>query len=414
MVYMSHMLRALRHRNYRLFYSGQGISLIGTWVQRLAMSWLVYSLTGSALVLGTIEFTSQFPALLITLFAGVLADRWDRRRILLGTQALSMIQALILAYLVLTNTVTIWLLAVLSAFLGFINAIDIPVRQSAVLDMVEDREDLGNAIALNSTMFNGARFIGPTLAGFMVSAFGVGICFLINGISYLAVIAALLLMKLTPRYQVKSETRIIHSLREGISFVRGFLPIKAIVLLLGFCSFMGMPYTLMMPIFASEVLKGGPRTLGFLMAGAGLGALMGAIYLASRQTVLGLEKVIPLAAGLFGLGLLFLSVVKVLWLAVAVLVLTGFGMMVMMASSNTILQTICDDDKRGRVMSFYTIALMGMHPLGSLLIGFMASRWGVTVTLIFSGTACMAGALAFALKLPQIREIAHPRMGIGC
>lgn len=402
------VFRALRYRNYRLFFGGQSISLIGTWIQRIAMSWLVYRLTNSAFLLGVVGFTGQIPTFLVAPFAGALSDRWSRHRILVVTQTLAMIQALVLALLVLTGAIEVWHLISLSIFLGLINAFDMPARQSFVVEMVEKREDLGNAIALNSSMFNGARLLGPSIAGVLIATTGEGICFLLNGISYIAVIAALLAMKIAPRKTETQNTDVLQGLKEGFSYAFGFAPIRSILLLLGVVSLVGMPYTVLMPVFAKEILRGGPHTLGFLMGASGIGALVGAIYLASKKDVLGLERAIPLATSIFGIGIIAFSLSRVLWLSLAMMLLTGFGMMVQMASSNTILQTIVDDDKRGRVMSIYTMAFMGTAPFGSLLAGGLASKIGAPNSLMVGGLFCILGSLIFASKLSSLREMVRP------
>ncbi|MHB1043018.1 MAG: MFS transporter [Eubacteriales bacterium] len=392
------ILRSFQYRNYRLFFSGQGISLIGTWLQNIAMSWLVYSLTNSAFLLGVVGFAGQIPSLIITPFAGVLVDRWNRRRTLVVTQTLAMLQAFMLSFLVLTGNATVWHIIPLSVFLGLVNAFDAPARQSFIVNIIEKKEDLGNAIALNSSMFNGARLLGPSIAGMLIAAVGEGICFLLNGVSYLAVIAALLAMKVKPRPLEARRSRILQELKEGFTYAFGSAPIRSIILLLALISLMGMPYVVLMPVFAKEILKGGANTLGFLMGFSGLGALTGALFLASRRDALGLVRLIPLAAGLFGVGLIAFSRSRVLWLSMLLMLVTGFGMMVQMASSNTVVQTIVDDSKRGRVMSFYMMAYMGMMPFGSLLGGSLANRIGAPDTLALGGVAVILGALLFASK----------------
>lgn len=409
------ILRALRHRNYRLFFSGQGISLIGTWMQQIAMNWLVYRLTNSALLLGVVGFSSRIPTFVFASFAGVLADRWNRHRALVVTQTLSTVQALILAALVLTGMINIWHVILLSFSLGFINAFDIPIRQAFVVDMIERREDLGNAIALNSSLVNGARLVGPSIAGMLIATLGEGICFLLNGISFFAVIVALLAMRIKPDGRGKQNPNVLRGLQEGFSYAFGFAPIRFILLLLALVSLMGMPYMVLMPIFAGKILHGGPRAFGFLLGASGLGALIGALYLASRRSVLGLGKMIVIASGLFGIGLIAFSLSRVFWLSLLAMLLTGFGMMVHMASSNTVLQTIVEEDKRGRVMSFYTMAYMGMVPFGSLLGGGLASLIGAPSTLMVGGATCILGSFLFARKLPLLKEMVRPiyvRMGI--
>jgi len=325
------------------------------------------------------------------------------------------VQALLLALLVLTETVTVWQIIALSAFLGIVNAFDMPIRQSFILEMIENKEDLGNAIALNSSMVNSARLLGPSLAGLLIAAVGEGICFLLNGLSYVAVIAALIAIKTRPRPAKPRRTNALYQLRQGFTYAFGFAPIRDILLFLGLMSLTGMPFTVLMPIFAKDILHGGPNVLGFLMGASGIGALAGALYLASRKSVLGLGKLIPLAAGCFGAGLVGFSLSRYFWLSLALMLITGFGMIVQMAASNTILQTIVDDDKRGRVMSFYTMAFVGITPLGSLLEGFAASLMGAPATLFASGLICVLGAAVFARQLPVLRKAVRPiyvKMGI--
>jgi MFS family permease len=410
------MLRALGHRNYRLFFSGQSISLVGTWMTRIATSWLVYRLTGSALLLGVVGFAGQIPSFLLAPFAGVLVDRWNRHRLLVATQVLAMLQSLALAVLALTGVINIHHVIWLSVFQGLINAFDMPARQAFVVEMVERREDLPNAIALNSSMVNAARLIGPSIGGVIIAAVGEGWCFMIDAVSYLAVIASLLAMTVTPRVMKKmSEANMLRQLREGFGYAAHFAPIRKVLLLLALVSLVGMPYTVLMPVFADEVLHGGPNTLGLLMAASGVGALAGAMFLAARKSVLGLGTLIPLTAAAFGAGLIAFSFSRVLWVSLVMMVVTGLGFMVQMAASNTVLQTIVDEDKRGRVMSFYTMAFMGTAPFGSLLAGSVADRIGAPYTLLFGGLGCIAGALWFAVALPKLRQDVRPiyiRIGV--
>lgn len=405
---MRSSIRALGHRNFRLFFGGQIISLVGTWMQRIALAWLVYRLTNSAFLLGAVGFAGQIPIFLLAPLGGVFADRWNRQKVLIVTQMLAMVQALTLSVLVLTGKVVIWHFLILSAALGVINAWDTPLRQAFMVEMVERKEDLANAIALNSSMVNSARLLGPSLAGILIAAVGEGTCFLLNGISYIAVIGALLAMKIAPNGAPRQRSRIWDDLSEGFHHAFGFPPIRSVLLLLALVSLMGMPYSVLMPIFAKEILRGGPHTLGFLMGASGAGALGGAIYLATRKSVVGLGKIIPMAASLFGLGLIAFSLSRLLWLSLMLMLVTGFGMIVEMAASNTVLQTIVDDDKRGRVMSFYTMAIMGMAPFGSLLSGFLASWIGAPDTLLLGGVACLIGSAVFAGKLPVLRKLARP------
>jgi MFS family permease len=405
---VSLIFRALSSRNYRLFFGGQGISLIGTWMQQIAMSWLVYRMTNSPFLLGLIGFSSQICSLFFSPFAGVISDRWNRHRILVATQSLSMIQAFILAALTLTGAVTVPHLIILALFLGFVNAFDMPTRQAFVVEMVERREDLANAIALNSFLFNSARLVGPSVAGILISILGEGMCFLLNALSFLAVIVALLAMKTAYHKKETQETQVLQGFKEGFTYALGFPPIRSILLFLGWISLVGTANTTLMPVFAKKILHGGPQTYGFLMAAIGAGAIIGAIFLASRRSVLGLGRIIVMASGIFGIGLISFSLSHTLWLSFSALLLVGFGMMVEMASSNTILQTMVDDDKRGRVMSLYVMAFMGMAPLGSLAGGSLANAIGAPYTLCVGGATCLLGSFLFTKKLPMIREMVRP------
>jgi MFS family permease len=409
-VLKSHQIifRSLRYRNYRLFFSGQIISLTGTWTQQIALPWLVYRLTGSAFLLGVVGFASQILAFLLAPIAGVMSDRWNRRYILITTQTLAMIQALSLGLLFFTRDIEVWQIILLAVFLGLINAFDMPTRQAFVVEMVENRNDLGNAIALNSMMFNSARLVGPSIAGVVIAATNEGICFIINGISFLFVIASLLMMKVSPRKAKSCNTRILHELKEGLSYALKFTPIRYIILLLAIVSLVGMPYTVLMPVFARKILHGGPHTFGFLMAATGTGALMGAIYLASRKSVLGLVRIIPLSTATFGVGLVAFSLSRLLWLSLALMFVTGLGLIIQMAACNTIIQTIVDDSKRGRVMSFYMMSFIGTAPFGSLLAGALASRLGAPNTLLIGGVLCVLVAVIFASKLPDLNKNIRP------
>lgn len=403
------IFRSLRYRNYRLFFSGQSLSLIGTWVQRIAIPWLVYRLTDSAFLLGFVGFAGQIPTFILAPFAGVLTDRLNRYHIMIVSQILSMIQALTLALLYFTNTIEVWNVLLLSVIQGCINAFDTPARQSFVIEMVEDKNDIGNAVALNSSMFNGARLVGPSIAGVLIASLGEGACFLINGISYIFVVISLLLMKVKPQEKKKEkDTNIIKEFKEGFTYTFGFPPIRSIIILLTLISLMGMPFSVLMPIFAKDIFHGGSHIFGFLMGASGVGALIGAAYLASRKSVVGLEKIIPLAAVVFGLGLVSFSLSSSFPLSIILMIITGVGMMMQTACSNTILQTISDNDKRGRVMSFYTMAFMGTAPIGSFLAGSMASMIGAPATLLIGGIACVIGALVFAQKLPLFIKLVQP------
>jgi MFS family permease len=413
---LAFMLRALKSRNYRLFFSGQSISLVGTWMTRIATSWLVYRLTNSALLLGVVGFVGQIPSFLLAPVAGVLVDRWNRRRLLVATQVMAMAQSLALAVLTLAGVVRIWHVIALSAFQGVINAFDMPARQAFVVEMVDKPDDLSNAIALNSSMVNAARLLGPSLAGVIIALVGEGWCFMLDGVSYMAVIASLLLMAIPRAVQQRVEgENLLSQIREGWNYIVGFRAIRNMLLLLALVSLLGMPYTVLMPVFATEILGGGPYTLGWLMAASGMGALMGALFLAARRSVVGLGKFIPAMAGTFGAGLIVFSFSRSLWLSLLLMVVTGLGFMAQMAISNTLLQTIVDEDKRGRVMSFFTAASMGTTPFGSLLAGAMAAKIGAPYTLLISGVCCVAGALWFARTLPALRHEVRPiyeKMGI--
>ena len=406
---MAFMFRALGHRNYKLFFSGQSVSMIGTWMTRIATSWIVYRLTGSALLLGVVGFAGQIPSFLLAPFAGVIVDRWNRHHLLVATQFLAMIQSLALAVLALTGYIQIWHVIALSIFQGLVNAFDMPARQAFVVEMVENREDLPNAIALNSSLVNAARLLGPSIAGVVIAAVGEGWCFFIDGVSYIAVIASLLAMKVAPSaIKAVKKTNVLQQFREGWDYVYGFPPISKILLLLAFVSLVGMPYSVLMPIFATDILHGGSHTLGFLMAASGVGALCGAVFLAARKTVVGLGRYIPRMAGLFGIGLIGFSISRVEWLSMILMVVTGLGFMVQMATSNTIIQTIVDEDKRGRVMSFYTMAFMGTAPFGSLLAGSLAAQIGAPNTLLIGGVCCVLGAVWFQRALPRLRQFVRP------
>jgi MFS family permease len=415
MANLAFAFRALRARNYRLFFSGQIVSLIGTWMTRIATSWLVYRLTGSAVLLGVVGFASQIPSLLLGPIAGVWVDRWDRHRTLVFTQSLSMIQSFALAALALTGTAKIWEIIMLALFQGVINAFDMPTRQSFVIQMVDRREDLGNAIALNGSMVNSASLLGPAIAGVVIAAVGEGYCFLIDGISFIAVIISLLSMRITVPQARRPRREVLHELQEGWHYVKGSLPIRSILMNLSLVSMFGFSYSVLMPLFAAEVLHGGPNTLGFLMSSVGVGALVGTASLTIRKSIVGLGRRIVVATALTGAALIAFGLSHILWLSILILPLVGFGLMQQMAPSNTILQTIVDDEKRGRVMSFYAMAFLGMVPFGSLLAGYLAARIGAPRTVMVNGAVCLIGSLWFARRLPAIRQIVRPiykRMGI--
>jgi MFS family permease len=396
------LLRAFRHRNYKLFFGGQLVSLIGTWMQSVAESWLVYRLTGSSAMLGVAAFASQAPVLLFATIGGAVADRVDRHRIIVITQILSMILPLTLAVLTLTGSVKVWHVMALAACLGVVNAFDIPARQAFIVDMV-GREDLMNAIALNSSMVNGARVVGPAIAGLLVAAVGEGWCFLLNGISYLAVIAGLLMMDVPPRPRARGGRSVLRDTIEGFRFVIGTAPVLALLLLLGTVSLAGMPYAVLMPIFADKILHGGPRGLGLLMGATGVGALGGALSLAMRSGVSGLGRWVATSASAFGVWLILFSLSRVFWLSALLLVPLGASMMVEMASSNTLIQAMVPDALRGRVMAVYSIMFMGMAPIGALMAGSVAERLGAPNTVAIGGLICVAASTVFAARLPALR-----------
>lgn len=382
---------------------------------RVATSWLVYRLTKSALLLGTVSFAGQIPTFLLAPFAGVLVDRIDRRKVLVWTQSLAMAQSLLLAWLTLSNRVNIPEILALSAFQGVINAFDMPGRQSFMIRMVEDRADLSNAIAINSSMVNTARLIGPSLAGLVIAVSNEGWCFLIDGISYIAVIISLLMMRVSHERMEHHGATMVEQLRQGWDYVATSLPIRSILLLFALLSLMGWPFTVLMPVFAAQTLHGGPHTLGFLMGALGVGSLISALSLVLRRSVRGLTKMIPIAAAIFGVGLIAFGFSTNLWLSMALMLITGFGMMQGLTTSNTILQTLVDEQMRGRVMSYYTMAFVGMAPFGSLLAGAMAHAMGAQRTVIVSGIACILGALWFWTRLRAIRTDMRPiyeRLGI--
>ncbi len=397
-------LRALRSRNYRLFFIGQLISLIGTWMQMVAQPWLVYRLTGSSLLLGTVGFASQIPVFLLATIGGAVADRFDRHKVVIATQAASMILAFILAFLTLTHTIQVWHIIVLSSLLGIVNAFDMPGRQAFIVLLVE-KEDLMNAIALNSSIFNGARVLGPAVAGLLIAGIGEGWCFFANAVSYIAVIIGLLMMKLKPMPPVERKDAGMRSLLEGFSFVRKMRSIRAVLLLLGLISIVGMPYSVLMPIFADKILHGGARGLGILMGATGIGALVGAMSLAVRSGTKGLGKVVGYASAGFGAALILFSASRSFWLSAAFLAPVGYSFMVQMAASSTLIQTMVPDHLRGRVMAVHVMMFMGMAPFGSFLAGAIATKVGAPLTIAIGGGICLAGAVLFLSRLPRLQLV---------
>src|SRR6185503_1934483 len=403
------LTRALQHRNFRLFFGGQSVSLVGTWITRVATSWLVYRLTGSELLLGIAGFAGQIPTLIITPFAGVLVDRHDRRRILLVTQAGSLVQSAVLAVLTFTNVITVKQIIWLQVLQGVINSFDTPARQAFVSEMVEDRRDLPNAIALNSSMVNGTRIIGPSIGGLLIAGFGEAWCFAIDAISYVAVIGSIVAMRVPPRArQEAAEMHLLDELHHGWKYVLHSVPIRSALLLVAIVCTAGTPYTVLMPAIAQEVLHGGPNTVGLLMTATVVGALAGALYLAQRESVLVLGRIIMWASVVFGIALVVFSQLTSLWLSFVVLAIGGCGFMIPLAATNTVLQTIVEERLRGRVMSFYTMAFFGTVPIGSLIGGVMADRYGAPNTVLASGIACLVGSAWFAYKLPAIRAVIRP------
>lgn len=402
-------IRALRHRNYRIYFIGLFISFVGTWMQTVAQSWLVYRLSGSAWILGLVGFAGQVPVFLFAPFAGVIADRYNRRRIIIITQTLAMIQALLLAALTLSGRITVELVLALALMNGMINSFDMPTRQSFVAELV-GKQDLMNAIALNSSMINSARIIGPAIAGVVVATIGEGLCFLLNGLSYIAVISGLFAIKVKARITMERAGSVLSDLKEGFRFVARTRPIAALLLLVAFVSIAGMPYIVLMPIFADRVLGGGAGALGLLLGGAGVGALGGALLLASRNEVRGLGRIVALSVAVFGTMLMLFSLSINLMLSTLLLVPIGFTLILQMSASNTLLQAMVPDRLRGRVMSFYSMSLMGMAPFGSLLAGAVAASLGAPATVAAGGALCLAAAVLFALKLSSLRRDAVPML----
>jgi MFS family permease len=402
---LSHAWRALRHRNFKLFFVGQSVSVIGSWMTRLATTWLVYHLTHSALLLGIVSFAGQIVSFALGPFAGVWVERLDRRKLLVWTQAFAAVQSLVLAALTLAHVITLWEIIALTALQGVINAFDMPARQSFLVQMVEDRNDLSNAIAINSSMANSARLVGPAIAGMVIAWIGEGGCFLIDGLSYLAVIASLLLMRTTPQTTNRSRAGMFEQMREGWDYVCNFQPIRSILLLFAIISLMGYSWAVLMPIFAAQVLHGGAATLGWLMAASGVGALISALSLAFRKSVVGLTSMIQISVAMLGTALILFGLSHTLWLSLVLMTFVGFGMLQAASVSNTIIQSLVPEDKRARVMSYYTTAFFGAAPFGSLLAGMLADRIGAPHTVMITGAFCIVGSIWFTFQMPKMREI---------
>jgi MFS family permease len=405
---ISHAWRALRHRNFQLFYAGQSISVIGTWMTRLATSWLVYQMTHSALMLGVVGFSGQIISLLLGPFAGVWVERLPRRKMLVWTQAAGAVQSLALAGLTLTHRITVPEIIVLSAFQGLINAFDMPGRQSFLVQMIDDRKDLQNAIALNSSMANGARFIGPAIAGMIVAKWGEGWCFLIDGVSYFAVIVSLLMMHVAKLDKKRVKKSLFEDMREGWDYVRGFAPVRTTLILFATIAMMGYSVTTLLPVFAAQILHGGAHTLGWLSSAVGVGAVISAASLTLRKSVRGLPRAVQVSSALAGAGLVAFGFSHLLWTSLVLLVFVGFGMMQTASASNTIVQSLVTDEKRARVMSYYTMAFFGSVPIGSLLSGAMAHVIGAQHTVMVTGTCCVLGAVWYSARLPKMKAALQP------
>lgn len=396
--------RALKYKNYKLFFYGQCISLIGTWIQQIALNWLVYRLTHSALMMGVTVFAVTIPSLFLSPFLGVIVDRVNKYRALIITQTIFMILAGVLGILTITNTVQIWHIVVLGVLMGITNTFDMPLRQAFVVNLVEDTQDLSNAISLNSTIFNLARLIGPAIGGILIANVGEGLCFILNAISYIAVIYAFFAMKIKSIAAYKTDgNNMLKELSEGIKYAFNNKPIRITLIYLAISSLFGMFYPLLMPIYVKEILHGGAQTLGFLMSASGVGALLGALYLAGRKNVKGLEKWICIASVLFGVGLLGLNFTNKTLIALLLLFITGYGMVIIIAACNTLTQHFVDNDKRGRIMSLYSMAFMGTAPLGSLCSGAIAEKIGVPHTFFISGVTMLFAAYLFYRNIKHFR-----------
>lgn len=403
-----HLLRAFRHRNYRIFFTGESISLSGLWMQRVAMSWLIYRLTGSALMLGAVEFVGQIPVFFLGIFAGVLLEKLDLRKVIFLCQALSMFHAFTMAVLTLSGQIQYWHILGLSALLGIVNAFEIPARQAFVVHVVEGNEDLGNAIALNSSLFNAARLLGPSIGGITIAVFGEGLCFILNGFSYFATLIALMLMRVRQCQAGSSGQKgFMKGLGEGLAYAGSFIPIRNTLLVLALISFTAIPYIVLLPVFAREILAGGPQTLGFLMASSGVGALIGSLRLALRKSPAGLGKTMAFSVSFFGLSVGLFSFSRLLALSMILMGFVGFSLVSSLVSCNTYIQSLVDDDKRSRVMSLYIVSVMGIYPIGSLFTGWSASIIGAPLTFLGCGALCFMAGIILWKRTPQMEKIAH-------
>lgn len=398
---------SLRSRNYRLYFAGQCISVTGTWMQQIAMSWLVYRLTGSLVLLAAVNLLVQLPSFVISPFSGVITDRFDRHKIIVITQFCMMMEAFTLALLMFTGVIAVWHIMALGLYIGLVAAVDAPARQSLTVELV-DKKDISNAVALNSAVFNGARLVGPSIGGLIVGWFGEGFCFLLNGLSYVAVIGAMLKMRLSPKIYHRRNARLLEELGEGVRYINRFLPIKALLVMAATISFFGLPLTVLIPAYVGQNLGGDSQMLGFLMSAFGAGALTAAIYLAARKSVLGLAKVVVLCSVLFGLGLMLLAYVHTPGVALLLAFPIGFGLIAAISSINTLLQTLADDDKRGRVMSIYVMAMVGMTPLGSLLQSWLEQIISFSLCIFLYGAVCTLAALVFERYRPVVRRLSRP------
>jgi MFS family permease len=404
----SHAWRALRHPNFRLFFFGQSVSAIGTWLTQVARMWLVYQLTHSALLLGVVSFAGQIVSFVAGPFAGVWVERLDRRKLLMCTQAFGAAHSLFLAVATLTHVITLWQIIVLTVLGGAVGALGAPARLSFVAHMVEDRNDVDNGVALVSSMANAARLIGPAIAGLVIAAFGEAWCFLIDAISFLPVIASLALMRMKPLDTRRGSRDMLDEMRQGWSYVSTFLPIRTHLLFFAVIGLMGYSYSVLLPVFASQVLHGGPTTLGWLTSASGIGALMSTLALALRKSVVGLTRMVQIAGTVLGLALILFGWSHVLWLSLLLMVLIGFGLTQSVTGINTILQSLAPEDMRGRVMSYYTMAFFGAAPIGSLLASVLADRIGAPTAVGLTGAACVIGSIWFALELPKVTAAMRP------